>query len=327
MFQNRLELEMVDGNSDSVFSRLCHIVESLNPLWLSLTIDCSQIASSGWVTWCHMYSRARKNIKLLGSKESCLSLITSLGLRFQRWFLTHSARVRPHLVRFLQTASEFPDELTSPPLLLIGWTGFEGATVDEVPGLESSSCHFGQTWQRLWNQSERCFLRWICICLRRVAFNIYMHHVHPSSFHVPKTRIEGYIRDPQRPKFDDTRTGLVCSLIQQRLFAKLFSDKKLFWDRCLSLLDALVGKTQASTSQKSAMQGLRKRQAAASEAAAKAKPTSSFGAYLSPLEIGDGDSCCLRLQYSHNVCTERSPGKRGSQLHFDWKTLGISLIL
>ena len=50
MFQNRLELEMVDGNSDSVFSRLCHIVESLNPLWLSLTIDCSQIASSGWVT-------------------------------------------------------------------------------------------------------------------------------------------------------------------------------------------------------------------------------------------------------------------------------------
>lgn len=92
-----------------------------------------------------MYSRARKNIKLLGSKESCLSLITSLGLRFQRWLLTHSARVRPHLVRFLQTASEFPDELTSPPLLLIGWTGFEGATVDEVPGLESSSCHFGQT--------------------------------------------------------------------------------------------------------------------------------------------------------------------------------------
>lgn len=55
-----------------------------------------------------------------------------------------------------------------------------------------------------------------------------MHHVHPSSFHVPKTRIEGYIRDPQRPKFDDTRTGLVCSLIQQRLFAKLLSDKKLF---------------------------------------------------------------------------------------------------
>ena len=48
----------------------------------------------------------------------------------------------------------------------------------------------------------------------------------------------------------------------------------------LMQLDALVGKQQASTSQKSAMHSLRKRQAAASEAAAKAKPTSSFGALV-----------------------------------------------
>eukprot|EP00434_Breviolum_minutum_P020781 symbB.v1.2.018329.t1/scaffold1417.1/size119926/3 len=58
----------------------------------------------------------------------------------------------------------------------------------------------------------------------------------------------------------------------------------------VALLIGFEGATvdEASTSQKSAMQGLRKRQAAASEAAAKAKPTSSFGARVRTLGAPSG---------------------------------------
>jgi len=64
----------------------------------------------------------------------------------------------------------------------------------------------------------------------------------------------------------------------------------------VALLIGFEGATvdEASTSQKSAMQGLRKRQAAASEAAAKAKPTSSFGARVRTLGAPSADAVLNR---------------------------------